>query len=190
MPSSAACPERLPLANRPVTFFYIGLGSNQGDRLSNLRQAVALLNVRFGEGRASSLYETDPIGYLDQPSFLNAVWEGETGQSPQQIHLALKAVESVLGRTPTFPNGPREIDLDLLLCGDRVLATQELTVPHARMTERAFVLVPLCEIAPGAEHPVANKHAQALLDGLGPVSGVRKVSGDSWWKGSETSGGG
>ena len=73
MPSSAACQTRLPLANRRVTFFYISLGSNQGDRLSNLRQAVALLNVRFGEGRASSLYETDPIGYLDQPSFLNAV---------------------------------------------------------------------------------------------------------------------
>ena len=176
MPSSAACPTRLPLANQRVTVFYIGLGSNQGDRLSNMRQAVALLNVRFGEGRASSLYETDPIGYLDQPSFLNAVWEGETGQSPQQIHWALKAVESVLGRTPTFPNGPREIDLDLLLYGDRVLTTQELTVPHARMTERAFVLVPLCEIAPGAG---ASCCEQARAGAAGrPRAGVRSKEGE------------
>jgi 2-amino-4-hydroxy-6-hydroxymethyldihydropteridine diphosphokinase len=134
---------------------YVGLGSNLGDRLENLRRAVELLDASDGVAvvRTSSVYETDPVG-PPQPDFLNAVAEISTDLGPHELLARCKAIEAELGRTPGERWGPREIDLDLLLYGDERIDTGELVVPHPRMNERAFVLVPLRELehgGPGAE---------------------------------------
>lgn len=137
---------------------YVGLGSNLGDRLENLRRAVERLDASDGVDvvRTSSVYETDPVG-PPQPDFLNAVAEISTDLGPHELLARCKAIEAELGRTPGERWGPREIDLDLLLYGGERIDTGELVVPHPRMNERAFVLVPLRELehgGPGAELPV------------------------------------
>jgi 2-amino-4-hydroxy-6-hydroxymethyldihydropteridine diphosphokinase len=133
---------------------FVGLGSNVGDRLANLRAAVDALRtdgeIRFIRG--SSVYETDPVGPA-QPDFLNAVLEIDTDLSALEILRRLKAIEERLGRLPRERWGPREIDLDLLVYGDRALDEEDVRVPHPEIANRAFVLVPLDEIAPDLEAP-------------------------------------
>ena len=150
----------------PVTA-YIGLGSNIGDKMASCRRALDLLSRAGRVTRVSSFYCTEPVGFADQEPFLNAVCEIETGLSPLALLAACHIIEEELGRNRLFRWGPRTIDLDILLYGDQVMNTVELTIPHPRMTERRFALVPLCEIAPQAVDPVSKKTISRLLEELG-----------------------
>src|SRR5436309_4079224 len=142
----------------------IGLGSNVGDREANLLAARRGLEARgFRITALSSLYLTEPVDAPPQEWFLNAVAGGETALSPQALLQACLDTERALGRVREVPRGPRTIDLDLLLYGDEVRDTPGLTLPHPRMHERRFVLVPLVEIAPGARHPVLGLTAEEML---------------------------
>ncbi len=129
---------------------YLALGSNVGDRLANLRQAVHLLSSTPGISvlRTAGVYETEPVGVHDQPWFLNSVVEVSTELSPGELLAAVKGVERSVGRTPTFRWGPREIDVDILLYQGVQVAGEELTIPHSRMRERLFVLLPLRDLCP------------------------------------------
>ncbi len=160
---------------------YIGLGSNLGDRMAMLRKAIQRLETLGRITAASSLYETEPVGYLEQPRFLNAVVMLETDLAPIDLLQTLLGIERDLGRLRSFPNAPRTLDLDLLLVDDVVLDTPELTLPHPRLHERAFVLVPLAEIAPELVVPGSGKTLRELLRTL-PDQGGAEVSAAAGWE--------
>jgi 2-amino-4-hydroxy-6-hydroxymethyldihydropteridine diphosphokinase len=126
---------------------FLALGSNLGDRLANLELAKTELSRKVSIENCSSVYETPPWGYLPQPAFLNQVISAVTILDPLELLKFAKSIEGKMGRTKTFRNGPRLIDIDLLLYGDWVMDTDDLVIPHPRMLERGFVLVPLAEIA-------------------------------------------
>lgn len=159
---------------------YLGLGSNLGNRQGNLVQAVSYLGERVNIGQVSSLYETEPVGYREQPWFLNAVCRGATQLSPEELLDFAKEIESDLGRVSGFRNAPRPIDIDILLYGNLIVGTPQLIIPHPRLAERAFVLVPLAEIAPDLVHPVSQKTVRELLAEIKDVTGVRKVEPTKW----------
>ncbi len=156
---------------------YLGLGSNQGRRPDNLSLALALLSQSDALRllRCSSIYETAPWGYLDQPQFLNCVIAVETRLPPVPLLELAQQVEQTVGRQPTFRYGPRAIDVDILLYGNHViLETQpDLQIPHARMHERAFVLIPLAEIAPDLNHPIQNAAIKTLTAAVPGKEGVQ-----------------
>lgn len=152
---------------------YLGLGSNLGKREEYLRDGVRLLRNSLELIQLSSVYETEPWGYTDQPPFLNLVCEIETDQTSHQVLKAAKEVERQVGRSPTFRYGPRVLDIDLLLYGDQVISTASLTVPHLGIAERAFVLVPLAEIASIRVHPVLGLSVGELLVQAPGIDGVR-----------------
>jgi len=152
--------EYTPIA---VHYAYLALGSNIGNRQGNLSKALQRLREIVDIYKISSVYETEPVGYLDQPRFLNMVCYGQTTSSPDGLLRSTKAIEEALGREPSFRNAPRPIDIDILLYDNLRLETEQLTIPHPRMSERAFVLVPLVEIAPTAIEPVSGKTARELL---------------------------
>ena len=153
---------------------YIGLGTNLGDREANLRLAKHLLAPRVKVEQESSIYITPPWGYEDQSEFLNQVLEVKTCLSPRKLLKALKAIENQMGREKTIRYGPRLIDLDILFFGQRMIQKENLCIPHPRLHERAFVLVPLCEIAPDFIHPVLKEPVQALLSQV-DTEGVRQL---------------
>ena len=157
-----------------MTVVYLGLGSNLGDREGKLAQALELLAQHVVIESLSSIYETAPVGYREQPFFLNAVCRVSTELSPEQLLGLAKEIEAELGRIPNFPNAPRPIDIDILLYDNKVVSSHELIIPHPRLTERAFVLVPLAEVAPEVVHPQRRKTIRELADALGTVAGVHK----------------
>ena len=153
---------------------YLGLGSNLGNRQGYLDKALALLSQRLQMKRVSSIYDTEPVGRINQPRFLNMVCEVATGLAPEALLALAKGIESKLGRLPRTSNLPRPIDIDILFYGDQIVKTPQLVIPHPRLTERAFVLIPLVEIAPDLVHPVNGKTARALLKDVTEVQGVFK----------------
>lgn len=161
---------------------FLGLGSNVGDRQSYLQRAVrALMDVNdLRVVMLSPVYETVPVGYVDQPPFLNAVVAVQTRLSAIRLLAETAAIETSLGRRRSIVWGPRTIDIDILLFGDQVIATPELTVPHPRLRERAFVLLPLAEIAPDLVLPGGNMTVRALAEQVAGRDGVQPFGKLAW----------
>ena len=156
---------------------YLCLGSNQGDRAENLRRALTSLSTKLDLEATSSVYETDPVGYVEQPCFLNLVCRAGTELIPHELlHLA-KDIERDMGRVPSFRNAPRPVDIDILFYDDEEIETQNLTIPHPRLAERAFVLIPLAEIAPGMMHPGLKRGIGEMAAAADGRDGVRRVAG-------------
>ena len=156
---------------------YLALGSNIGDREKNLREAIRLLaESSVHVLRLSSIYETEPVDYLDQAWFLNAVLAAQTDLSPTALLRALRDIESHIGSKKAFAKGPRLIDLDILLYDDATIDTPELQIPHPRMLQRNFVLVPLAEIAPVLRHPSWPSTVSDLLLNSPDPSEVKKYT--------------
>lgn len=145
---------------------YLSLGSNVGDRVSNITRAIEKLREVGRVDAVSAFFETEPVEYTDQPWFINCAVALTTSFTPAQLIRRLLEIEGEMGRRRTQKKGPREIDLDILLFGDDVIDTQELTIPHPAMHERRFVLVPLAEIASGARHPIRRQTIAELRDAL------------------------
>ncbi|MBQ6342675.1 MAG: dihydropteroate synthase [Anaerolineaceae bacterium] len=157
-----------------MALVYISAGSNQGNRGEYLRMAAQLLSPAVRVLRTSELYLTEPWGYKPQPSFYNLVWEAETDLDPDSLLKYFKTIENRIGRVKTLRYGPRVIDLDILLYDDKIYQSQNLTIPHAMMRERRFVLQPLCDLIPMEQDPVTKKTWFDLLQAC-PESGVEKV---------------
>ena len=142
---------------------YLALGTNLGDRLANLKQAISALTPQMEVQTKSQVYETPPWGYEDQPKFLNQVIKAQTYLEPEALLKHLKRLEVALGRKASFQNGPRLIDIDLLFYDDLVLNQPALVLPHPRLHERGFVLLPLMDIAPDLMHPVYKKSVREMV---------------------------
>jgi 2-amino-4-hydroxy-6-hydroxymethyldihydropteridine diphosphokinase len=144
------------MTTAPHTVF-LGLGTNLGDRYANLQTALDALSPKVRLTARSQIYQTPPWGYTDQADFLNMVVSAETGLKPRRLLRYLKKIEKKVGRIATFRWGPREIDIDILFYDDLSLETPKLTIPHPRLHQRAFMLVPLADLAPDLRHPVTGK---------------------------------
>lgn len=155
---------------------YLSLGSNLGDRAENLTRALEALREVGELSAVSSIYETEPVDFAQQGWFLNCAVSLETEKLPRQLLASLQRIEQQMGRRRTVAKGPRVIDIDVLLFGNSVIDTQNLTVPHPAMHERRFVLDPLAEIAPEARHPVFKKTVREMRDALPPGQTVRKLA--------------
>jgi len=145
---------------------YLALGTNLGDRVENLRAALQALLPVMDIQAASQVYETPPWGYTDQPAFLNMVLQAQANLPPGDLLRELKHIEVELGRQPNFRYGPRLIDLDILFYGSQIVELEALGIPHPRLHERAFVLVPLADLAPNLRHPLLVKTVRELLDAV------------------------
>lgn len=153
---------------------YLALGSNLGDRRRQLLSALDQLRAVVAIQRISSIYETEPVGYLEQARFFNMVCNGTTTLQANDLLKYVKHIEGTMGRQATFRNGPRVIDIDILLYDDLILAQEDLIIPHPRMWQRAFVLVPLAEIAPDLRDPGSNTSLRELLTRV-DQHGVRRL---------------
>jgi 2-amino-4-hydroxy-6-hydroxymethyldihydropteridine diphosphokinase len=155
---------------------YLSLGSNLGDRQANLDQALKLISERMRLGKVSSIYDTEPIGLTNQPRFLNLACEVFTRLNPEGLLALLKGIEQKMGRY-SRSGEPRIIDIDIVLFGDQQVNVPGLIIPHPKMHERAFVLIPLNEIAPDFVHPVLKKTIKELDKAVKEVQGVLKFKG-------------
>ncbi|MEX1253224.1 MAG: 2-amino-4-hydroxy-6-hydroxymethyldihydropteridine diphosphokinase [Dehalococcoidia bacterium] len=165
--------------NEGLPVVYLGLGSNLGNRRRNLAVALSRLEPLVRVEAVSSLYETDPVGPQDQPSFLNAACRAITGLGARGLLRHIQEVEREIGRRAGEPWGPRPIDIDLLLYGNEVIDEPGLQAPHAELAKRAFVLAPLAELAPDISHSALGRTIGALLSEVSQ-EGVRKVEGPGW----------
>jgi 2-amino-4-hydroxy-6-hydroxymethyldihydropteridine diphosphokinase len=147
----------------------VALGSNVGAREAHLAFALERLRQLLGELQVSSFHDTEPVGVLPQAAFLNAAAVGTSSASPSDLLAALLEIERARGRVRPYAGAPRTLDLDLILYGDAVLRTERLEVPHPRFRDRAFVLQPLAEIAPGLRDPVTGLTVADLLRRLSPA---------------------
>src|SRR6266545_6784474 len=152
---------------------YLALGSNLGDRLANLKQAIAALPPQMEVKAKSSVYETPPWGYEDQPKFLNQVVKAKTYLDPEPLLKHLKRLEVALGRQASFPNGPRLIDMDILFYDELILNTPSLVIPHPRLHERGFILLPLMELNPDLIHPLSKKSVREMVAAC-DVGGIKR----------------
>jgi len=153
---------------------YLALGTNLGDRLFNLRSAIRALPPEVRVLAESHIYETPPWGYVDQPPFLNMALKAETELAPPVLLAHLKEIESHLGRAPTFRYGPRQIDIDILFYDDLIVDEDGLVIPHPLVHERAFVLVPLADVAADLRHPVFQTTVAEMSNAL-DSSGIRRA---------------
>ncbi len=154
---------------------YLALGSNLGNRLANLKQAVAAFSPQMEVKAKSHVYETPPWGYEDQPRFLNQVIKVKTYLEPEPLLKHIKRLEVTLGRKASFPNGPRLIDIDILFYDDLILNTASLAIPHPRLHERGFVLLPLMDIDPDLVHPANQKSVREMV-ALSDIEGIEKFA--------------
>jgi 2-amino-4-hydroxy-6-hydroxymethyldihydropteridine diphosphokinase len=152
---------------------YLALGTNLGDRPANLKQAIAALTPQMEVKAKSQVYETPPWGFEDQPKFLNQVIKANTYLDPEPLLKHLKRLEVALGRKESFPNGPRLIDMDILFYDDLVMEKPSLVLPHPRLHERGFVLLPLLEIAPNLVHPVHKQSVREMAE-MCNMAGIEK----------------
>lgn len=150
---------------KPVRI-YLGLGSNMGDRRQNLQNALSLLSQQVRITVVSPVYDTAPVDNIKQSRFLNLACEAYTLMKPLELLITVKEIEKTIGREPESHNDPRPIDIDVLLYGNEIVNTTGLVIPHPRMTERAFVLIPLADIASDLIHPVSGKRIKELLEAL------------------------
>jgi len=157
-----------------MTEIFLALGSNLGDRAANLEAAIAALAPDVEVLERSPVYESDPKYVTDQPPFLNMALRGRTGLDAAALLRRLKDIEAALGRTPTVRYGPRLIDLDIVFYGDEIVETPDLVVPHPAMSERAFVLRPLADLAPDKRHPATGRTVRDMLDALARDDGLRR----------------
>ena len=157
------------------TLVFLSLGSNVGDREANLRDAQKRLGAVGRVTAVSSFYETEPVEFTEQPWFLNCAVALETAQTPQQLMTSILNIEEAMGRRRVWKKGPRTIDIDILLFGDAVLDSPEVTIPHPAMHERRFVLEPLAEIAPEVRHGVLDQTILELRDALPFGQTLRKL---------------
>lgn len=153
---------------------YLSLGSNLGNREDNLDMALKLLSQRMRLGKVSSIYDTEPLGNVDQPHFLNIACEVFTHLTPEGLLSLAKGIEGKMGRRGKTGE-PRTIDIDILLYSDIIMDKPDLVIPHPSMAERSFVLVPLAEIAPDLVHPVVKKTIKEMRDDIKEVQGVMKL---------------
>lgn len=163
---------------------YLGLGTNLGNRKLNLRKALEALSSRVEIIKVSPIYETAPVGFTEQPLFLNIAIAGKTRLKPRTLLEFAKQIEVNMGRKPGPLNAPRPIDIDILLYDDKVINSEDLIIPHPRLTVRAFVLVPLNDIAPELVHPDNKRKIKQLLKDLGEIKGVHRWGeAEEIWKG-------
>jgi 2-amino-4-hydroxy-6-hydroxymethyldihydropteridine diphosphokinase len=162
---------------KTMTKAYILAGTNLGDREANLIFALDSLARGGVILKTSSRYETEPVGFLDQPWFLNQAIELETNLGPHVLLVFCQEIEASCGRIRTFPNAPRTLDLDILLYGDLLVSEEKLVIPHPRLQERRFVLEPLAQIAPEVVHPVLKKSIRSLLETCPDTARVRIAPG-------------
>ncbi len=153
---------------------HLSLGSNMGNRKSNLRRALIMLSREVNLKKVSSIYETEPVGYSEQPLFLNMACHIATNLDPNELLQLIKKIERDMGRISGFPNSPRPIDIDILFYSDMIVKTVDLVIPHPRLHERGFVLTPLLELAPQLLHPTLKKSVIELAAELDNQKAVRK----------------
>ena len=149
-----------------MSVVYLSLGSNMGDKEDYIRKALKLIEDVDEIRKVSPLYQTEPMGFKDQSFFLNCVIEVQTNSNPEQLLLFLKSIEQKLGRINTVKNGPRIIDIDILFFDDFCIENDELIIPHPRLHERLFVLIPLMDVNPDVIHPLLKKTVRELYDAI------------------------
>ncbi|MBU3741887.1 MAG: 2-amino-4-hydroxy-6-hydroxymethyldihydropteridine diphosphokinase [Candidatus Kapabacteria bacterium] len=156
----------------------LALGANLGDRIAMMHRAVArLADAGVEHMVCSPMYETEPVGYTEQPAFVNMAVAGQTSLTPHQLASACRSIEQALGRTPRAKWHEREIDIDIVLYGHHVVHDDALDIPHPRMQDRRFVLQPCADIVPDMMHPLLQRRVNELLTACSDTAGVRRIEG-------------